>query len=244
MRGRLSSPRFRRRLMWSGGSLGALVVVAGISIHLGNTGHTDSSPLSNRPVWVYHEPARMRLTANDRKELFATASRFIMTAVRRRHLDAAWSMLGPEMRAGQTRKSWDTGDNNVIPFPAVGIANWDILYAYRNDVAIDLAVVGARHSDWAGKTFTIELKHYKNHPHAWLVASWVPKGVGGRGQVRSVAAQPLPPPPVAPLGSKWLLAAPLSIFALLFLTLTGWGLRSTIKQRRAARRYAQMLRSG
>ena len=58
-------------------------------------------------------------------------------------------------------------------------------------------MVGDKHSDWAGKTFTIELKRYKAHPHNWLVAAWVPKGIGGAGQVKSVASAPLPPPTVA-----------------------------------------------
>ncbi|MBA3843656.1 MAG: hypothetical protein H0X39_13775 [Actinobacteria bacterium] len=217
----------------------ASVVVVG-SIKIGNTGKSNDTPLVDKPAWVYHEPARLRLTPADRKELFARASLFIKTAVARKRLDAAWLMLGPEMRAGQTRKSWDTGTNNVIPFPAVGIANWDVLYAYRNDVAIDLAVVGARSSDWAGKTFTIELKRYGKHPHNWLVASWVPKGIGGSRQVKSLAQLPPPPPPKAPLSARWLLA-PLSIFGLLLLSLIAFGLRSTIRARRAAKRYAQAL---
>ena len=92
------------------------------------------------------------------------------------------------MKAGQTRRSWDTGNNNVIPFPAIGIANWSVLYAYRDDVALDLGVVGDPHSDWAGKTFTIEFKRYKSQPRDWLVAAWVPKGIGGAGQIKSVAS--------------------------------------------------------
>jgi hypothetical protein len=243
MRGRLSSPRFRRRLLWCGGSLAIVGAASAGAIALGNTGRSNKTPLIDKPAWVYREPARMKLTATDRKELFETASHFIQTAVARKHLDSAWDMLGPEMRAGQTRKSWDTGFNNVIPFPAVGIATWDILYAYKGDVAIDLGVIGAKHSDWAGKTFTIELKHYKGHESDWLVASWVPKGIGGAGQVKSVAALPPPKPPKAPLGAKWLLL-PVGIFGLLFATLIGWAISGAVKQRRAARRYARLLGSG
>ena len=240
MTGRLSSPRFRRRLFWSVGLVGALGAVVGGAILVGNTGKSNETPLIDKPAWVYREPARMRLTARDRHDLFATASLFIKTAVARKHLDSAWNMLGPEMKAGQTRKSWDTGFNNVIPFPAVGIANWEILYAYQNDVAIDLGVVGDRHSDWAGKTFTLELKRYKAHPHSWLVAAWVPKGIGGQGQVRSVAKLPPLKPPKAPLSAKWLLL-PIGIFASVILTLVGWAIRNGVKQRRAARRYARLL---
>src|SRR5258705_5289199 len=168
MTGRLASPRFRRRLFWLVGSA-AVLGGAGIGgVLVGNTGRSNETPLIDKPAWVYREPARMRLTSSDRRELFKTASVFIRTAVARKHLDSAWNMLGPEMKAGQTRRSWHTGNNNVVPFPAVGIAEWSVLYAYQNDVALDLGIVGDPHSDWAGKTFTIELKRYKSQPTSWL----------------------------------------------------------------------------
>lgn len=238
---RLSSYRFRRRLFWSVGTLGTLTLVVAVSIKIGNTGHTTESKIDRtKKAWVYHEPKSMRLSAAERRELYDTAVRFISTAVARKHLDRAWTMLGPEMRAGQTRKSWDSGFNNVVPFPAVGIAQWNILYSYENDVAMDLAVVGAKDSDYAGKTFTLELKRAR--PHTWLVAAWVPKGIGGRGQIRSVAKTSPLPPPTAPLSAKWLLA-PLAFFTFLVVFLATWGVRSAVQQRRAARRYAEALRS-
>jgi len=142
MAGRLSSYRFRRRLYWAGGSVVVLTAAAIGAIIVGNTGRSNETPLIDKPAQFYREPPKMRLTNSDRRELFNTASVFIRTAVARKHLDSAWNMLGPEMKAGQTRKSWDTGDNNVVPFPAVGIANWQVLYAYKDDVALDLGVVG------------------------------------------------------------------------------------------------------
>jgi hypothetical protein len=243
MRGRLASPRFRRRLYWTAGTLTILTTATAGAIAIGNTGRSNATPLYDRPAWVYREPPRMKLTAADRRDLFDAASRFIKTAVARKHLDSAWEMLGPEMKAGQTRKSWDTGFNNVIPFPAVGIATWDILYAYKNDVAIDLGVIGDPHSDWAGKTFTLELKRYRAHPRSWLVASWVPKGIGGAGQVKSAAAQPPLDPPKAALSTTWLLL-PFAAIGAVLLGRIGWGLRAGIKQRRAARRYAKLLGYG
>ena len=210
------------------------------AIMVGNTGRSNATPLIDKPAQVYREPPAMRLTSSDRRELFNTASVFIRTAVARKHLDSAWNMLGPEMKAGQTRKSWDTGDNNVVPFPAVGIANWQVLYAYKDDVALDLGVVGDSHSDWAGKTFTIEFKRYKSQPKNWLVAAWVPKGVGGAGQIKSVASAPVAPPTVAAVSAKWLLA-PLAFLGALAISLAGWGIRNVVKQRRAAKRYAKLL---
>jgi hypothetical protein len=240
MIGRLHSIRFRRRLYWTVGILGTGTGIAVAGALIGNTGHSTATKIIDKPAQVYHEPAAMTLTAGDRRDLFDTATRFIRTAVARKHLDSAWDMLGPEMKAGQTRKSWDTGFNNVVPFPAVGIAQWGILYSYRNDVALDLSVVGAKNSDWAGKTFTIELKRYPSHPSNWLVASWVPKGIGGAGQIRSVASQPPPPPVKAPLSSKWLLA-PVGLVGVLILSLGAWGVTAVVRQRRAAKRYEKLL---
>jgi hypothetical protein len=240
MKGRLHSLRFRRRLAWTVGSIAVAAGIVVTAVLVGNTGHSTATKIIDEPAQVYRAPTSMTLTAEDRRELFATSIRFIRTAVARKHLDSAWDMLGPEMKAGQTRKSWDTGFNNVVPFPAVGIANWGILYSYQNDVALDLSVVGSKKSDWAGKTFTIELKRYRSHPHDWLVASWVPKGIGGAGQIRSVAAQPPPPPVKAALSSKWLLA-PVGLLGVLILSVAAWGITSVVRQRRAAKRYEKLL---
>ena len=237
---RLHSVRFRRRLYWTVGTVGTVTGIAVAGALIGNTGHSTATKIIDKPAQVYREPSAMSLTAADRRDLFATATRFIRTAVARKHLDSAWNMLGPEMKAGQTRKSWDTGFNNVVPFPAVGIATWGVLYAYQDDVAFDLSVVGAKTSDWAGKTFTIELKRYRSRPHNWLVAAWVPKGIGGAGQIRSAAAQPPPPPVKAALSSKWLLA-PVGIVGLFILSLVAWGLTSLVKQRRAVKKYEKLL---
>ena len=242
--GRLSSPRFRRRLLWLGGSTCVAVVVVSVSVELGNTGRRNATPIDwTKKPWVYKAPTHMRLTKSDRLELYSASSRFVQTAVARKRLDSAWQLLGPEMKAGQTRKSWDTGFNNVVPFKADGIEAWDILYAYNDDVAIDLSLVsGVREKDdWAGKTFTLELKRYANHPHQWLVASWVPKGVGGGGTLSPNRRSGPPPPPVKAHVSPKLLFVPVVFLAGLLLVLGGWGLRSAVRGRRASRRYAEAL---
>jgi|SRR5471032_423467 len=240
MRGRLSSPRFRRRL----GGLAVLLAVAGLvtlaATKYENTGASNATPLIDKPATVYRVPARMHLSRQDRNELFVVTSRFVQTAVARKHLGLAWNMLGPEMKAGQTRKSWDTGFNNVVPFKADGIGLFSVLYAYQNDVAIDTGLVSGKGNGWAGKTFTIELKRYPGH-HQWLVASWVPKGVGGGGTLSpSRRAGPPPPPYNSKLSARWLLA-PLVFLGLLVVFLVVWALSGAIRGRRAARRYADAL---
>lgn len=241
MKRRLSSPRFRRRLAWSVGLPGTLATVVLIAVAVGNTGHSTATAIDRtKPAWVYKTPPNMTLTKADRLELFKTSSQFVQTAVARKHLDSAWDLLGPEMKAGQTRASWDTGFNNVVPFKADGIQAWDILYSYDNDVAIDLSLVSRSKKDWAGKTFTLELKRSPGS-HRWLVAAWVPKGIGGGGSLSPTRhSGPLPPPVKAAVSAKWLFV-PAVFLATLLLVLGAWGVRGALRGRRAARKYAEAL---
>jgi hypothetical protein len=240
VRRRLSSPRFRRRATIASVVLGLGGAAAVIAMAVGNTGQHLSTPIDrSKPAWVYHPPPTMKLTQADRVDIFQTSAAFVDTAVRRRHLDVAWKLLAPEMKKGETRAQWDSGFNNVVPFKAVGIAAWRVLYAYQNDVALNLAVLGAPTAEWAGKTFTIELKR-NTASKRWLVASWSPDGIGGRRQVRSLAKLPPPVPDQSRLSSTWLLV-PLGFvlgLALLPLPLT---LATFIRTRRSARRYAAAL---
>jgi hypothetical protein len=230
-------------LFWVSGSTSIVALVVLVGFHFANTGRSNATPIDQtKKAWVYQAPAHMRLTEQDRLELFDTSSRFVRTAVARKRLDAAWEMLGPEMKAGQTRRSWDTGFNNVVPFKADGIEAWDILYAYEGDVALDLSLVSGRRSGnkWAGKTFTLELKR-DPASHRWLVASWVPKGIGGGGTLSPNRRSGPPPPAVtAHLSARWLFVPGVFLGGLL-LVLGVAGVRSVVRSRRASRRYAEAL---
>jgi len=240
MGGRLSSHRFRRRVAWLTAAVAVGGVVVGGSTWIGNTGKSVETPFSDREAAVYKEPPVHPLTRAERLRLFETAWQFVRTAVARRHLDDAWELLAPEMQAGQTRKSWNTGFNNVVPFPVAAIAAWDVLYSYDNDVALDLALVAKSGGDTVGKSFTIELKRYPARGNRWLVASWVPRGISGAGQSRSAASAPPPPAPRAPLSAIWLVV-PLSILGLVVLIPLLLAARSFVQHRRAARRYEREL---
>ena len=215
------------------------VVVAAIAI--GNTGGSTATPIdTNAKAWVSTEPTSVTLSAADRRAVFRVSTDFIRTAVVRKHLDSAWKLLAPEMRAGQTRASFDTGNNNVVPFPAVGVATWDLLYSYRDNVALDFALVGSKKSEWAGKTFTIVLERSRSRPRRWLVSSWTPRGVGGAGQIRDYTKLFPAATPRNPLDARWLLA-PAGVIGAMILALIGWGVRSKLKYRRAVRRYQELL---
>lgn len=244
MAGRLSSPRFRRRAAWSAVLLGGSAAAVVAAIAVGNTGRSNATPIDySKPAWVYHAPPHLSLTKKDRLQLFLTASRFVQTAVARKRLDSAWDMLGPEMKAGQTRKSWDTGFNNVVPFPADGIGSWNINYSYQGDVALDLSLFHrGKGTSWSGKTFTIELKKDLARPDSdWLVVAWVPKGIGGGGTLSPTRnTGPPPPQPKAQVSSRWLFV-PGAFLASLLVGLGMWAVVNGVRGRRASRKVAESL---
>lgn len=240
MRRRLSSYRFRRRLAWSA----ATVLVVGGSVFaailVGNTGDTTTAPTTKGPDWVYREPQAHRLTHAERTELERMTSLFIHTAVARRDLHHAWRIVGPELRAGLSRRDWESGDNPVVPFPAQRITAWSLDYSYEGDVAFDVSLLSKPPYDTIGKTFMIELTR-PPHTRRWLVSYWAPKGVSSVQMSRSARAAAAPVEPVvARLSARWLLV-PSGFLAAALAGLAAFGLRSFLAGRRSARRYAAEL---
>jgi hypothetical protein len=114
-----------------------------------------------------------------RKALIGETSQFVQTAVRRHDLGSSWALIHPNLKQGLSRKQWLTGAIPVVPFPAVGIAEWHLDWSYADDVAADVVLVPAPKSGLYRKSFTIEFKRVPaGHPNGrWLVYSWVPNGV-------------------------------------------------------------------
>jgi hypothetical protein len=238
---RLQSPRFRKRLLWGSLFVAVTSAVVGGSIVIGNTGRRIDTPVTGGPAWTYREPVVLRMTPALRREFLSRSLAFVQTAVTRKDVDKAYDMAGPSIRQGMSRQEWHTGNIPVVPFPAVGLLEWNVAYSYTDDVALDLALVAPRRSDTVGKTFRIELKRFGKH---WLVEAWVPQGISSTNNVRSLhkelASQP---EPKAPLGAAWLLA-PLGVLGLALLVPVGLGIRSWRVGRRAMREYEATLPRG
>ena len=237
MRGRLASYRFRRRFAWITVLASAASGVVVASVLLGNTAKPPPEHLTNRPAQVVRAPRLAKLRPADRTLLLNTSLRFVRTAVARRHLDQAWKLAGPELTQGMTRREWLSGNIPVVPFPAAGVASWNVAYSYDNDVAFDISLVakpGA--SPVIGKTFTIELTR-RDHRSPWRVASWLPTGISGIGNDPKLAAQVEQTKIGKPaLGLYWL-ALPFGLLAMIVIVPTALGLRHWWVGRRSEREY-------
>ena len=239
MNGRWSSPRFRRRVLWSAGLAVAAAGLVAVGVEMQNNPEFPEQHLRNDPVQIITEPTTKRLTQLDKAQLLATSTKFVRTAVVHRHLLQAYDLVGPDLRGGMTRREWAKGDNPVVPFPAVGIATWAVAYSYTNDAGLDIALVAKPGSDTVGKTFRIELRRAAGTA-PWRVVSWLPNGVSSAGNVRSIAKQQgavaAAPTRPARLGTWWL-AFPGALLSLVLLLPLMISVRSWRAGRRAEREY-------
>jgi hypothetical protein len=98
---------------------------------------------------------------------------FVNHAVKRQDVGAAWNVVTPNFRLGESRKEWDSGNIQGFPYPAAGhvFHGWTVQYLEGNELGIQLilmprkgATVGA-----AATLFTLKRIHGR-----WLVDSMVP----------------------------------------------------------------------
>jgi hypothetical protein len=141
--------------------------------------HRAAETFSRDPAQVpAPSPQPVKASPELQKLLVGETATFVRTAVLRRNLDDSWPLIHPALKQGMSLKEWRTGAIPVIPFPARGILDWNVDWAYEDDVAADVVLQPQPKSGLYRKTFTIEFKRVgspaKNH---WLVYSWVPNGV-------------------------------------------------------------------
>ena len=194
MIGRLHSRRFRHRLYWSAGGCRA-------SGRRWSSRRSRSATPASRTRrrsstsrrQVYREPARMNLTAADRRDLFADR---VALPQDRRRAQAPGLRLG-HARAGDEGRSDPqvVGHRQQQRGPVPGRRDRDLEHPLRVPERCRdrlSASSGARKSDWAGRRSRSSSSATPHgHPNDWLVASWVPKGIGGaqvRFAVRRAAA--------------------------------------------------------
>jgi hypothetical protein len=241
--GRLSSPRFRRRLTWVGVGLAAAGAAAVVSILFWDTGRDLDLPLSNKPAVVYEPPPQVQLTPAERNGAIAVARRFVDTAVRRERTHESFDLVSPSLRQGLSRSQWARGDIPVQPYP-VDAARWKLDYQYANEVGLQVYVVPERGEQLLPMVFLLTMK--RGPQGRWLVDSWVPRPGSGGSTGGAVPAQPSASGIVPQIEIQrgegriprvWLLV-PLGMLALVFAIPAFVMTRERVRGRRAERAYA------
>ena len=219
------------------------VVGAGafVSIFYWNTATMVETPRHGRAD-LYVPPIPVKMAAAERREVIATAARFVETAVKRNHAERAYELVGPNLRNGTTLAHWRDGDIPVIPYP-VDDARWKFDYSYTDEIGLQVAVFPEAGEQVRPMVFNMSLRAVgagtKRH---WLVDSWSPRGGGGSsprpsrtdGSPFRIALQPTSAS--TSLGAVWLLV-PAGLIGLALLVPAVLFSVERIRSRRAQRAY-------
>jgi hypothetical protein len=237
--GRLSSYRFRRRLLWSGTLLAAVAAGVTISVLFWNTGPLREETFSGGTADIYVPPKVEKLTASDRAAIVAVAKRFVSTAVTRKDPGRAFEIAGPSLRTGTTKAHWDSGEIPVVLFP-VDAARWRFDYTYAGEVGLEVYAWPEPDAGLRPTIFMVSMIAVgKGEGRRWLVDSFTPRG--GRPDVlaqRKSGASPFDAPSESgtqQASAAWLLVLP----GVLIAALVGLPLLLIVRSRRSERRVAR-----
>jgi hypothetical protein len=189
----LASYRWRRRLVCLTATAAVVVGAVAIGVRWSNTAPHEAVAPKGGPLKLdYRPPKAVRLKLRDKAAALAVASRFIDTAVARKNVDRAWGLVTPTLRAGYTRKQWDTEDlPGIPPFP-VASARWRLQFSDAKGIGFTMALFPTKGSHQNATVFMIGLHTVGSGKHRrWLVDNWQPApitasqvasgGVGGSG---------------------------------------------------------------
>jgi hypothetical protein len=189
MRGILASYRWRRRLAWltATGVLVAGAIAAGLATGLTWNRVPKQYGPSNVPARIDNSaPKPLRLKHHDERQMLAVASKFIDTAVARKHIDRSWELASSELRSGFSRKEWETGDMPVTPYP-VGQARFRLQFADSEGVGFSVVLLPAKGSHQPSQEFLMGLRPLgSGKQRHWVVDYWQPaptvSAAGSAGQ--------------------------------------------------------------
>ena len=167
------APRTRRRVAWMLGGVALCLGVVGVLVFGPNTNptpqHFSAAPVQ-QPEHLVHAPLP--------HEARRVAVRFIQTAVARKNLDEAWTLVGPNLRGGLSKKRWVSGENPVVPYPIdeLDVAPYKVDASYTRSALLEVALLPRKGSGVRAQVFFLELRKLgSGHASRWVVDNWVPR---------------------------------------------------------------------
>lgn len=172
----LSSPRAQRRAFAIAIAIFVVGAAAFVFAFFRNTGHALPDVASDEPAKVATKQKTVPLDPASLK----VARQFILSAVSRKDVDAAFDIVGPDLRGTLTRQQWDTGTIPVIYFPArdVPLNAFRVSYSYPDEALLRVSLIpanGKTSENMKGFTFFIGVKKVGTGSAAhWVVNYWAP----------------------------------------------------------------------
>jgi hypothetical protein len=187
----LASYRWRRRLIWITVTAAVVGGLLTIGFVWSNTAPRDKAEATGGRAQIAKTPKPVPLKTHERSSALKVAAQFVDSAVAGHNVDRSFDLVTPTMRAGYTRKQWDTQDlPDIAPFP-VAQARWKLQYSDDQGIGFTIALFPPKDSQLAATVFMIGLHTVGNGARRhWLVDNWQPapinasSGGGGGGASR------------------------------------------------------------
>ena len=163
----------RRRLAWAAGGLALIATIVGVLV-LGPNKNPAPQHLSATPAQQPEQLVKAPLAEDARR----VAVRFIQTAVARKNLDEAWTLVGPNLRGGLTKERWTSGENPVVPYPVdkLDVAPYKVDASYTRSALLEVALLPRKGAGVRAQVFFLELKKLGSGAASrWVVDNWVPR---------------------------------------------------------------------
>ncbi len=170
----MASPRAQRRALIAGLSVFVLGAAVFVFVFFRNTGHPLPNKLSDQAASVVKNEPTVPLDA----AIVPLMKTFIATAVARKHLDQAYSIVGPDIRGNLTRKQFEQGNIPVIPYPTADIrrVHYTVDYSHPTQAGLEVGLSPKAGADTRRLTFYIAFKKLGTGSSAhWVVNYWSPR---------------------------------------------------------------------
>jgi hypothetical protein len=174
--GMLNSPRKQRRFL----IVSVVVFTAGViafvsTVLLRGTSNAFTDTISKQPAKIYHPDKTAPVT----KEQISLMRTFIRTAVARKNLDFAYTIVDRDLKGDMTLKQWESGNIPVVQYEAenVDTAAFIPVYHYRTSALFNVDLIPAGHTqNRPHLLFFIGMKRAGGSKTGkWLIDYWQPR---------------------------------------------------------------------
>jgi len=132
------------------------------------------------PASVFEEAQpQAPLAPATRRALNRLLDRFVPAAVERRDPAAAYDLVTPALRVGDTRRDWARGAIPVPPYDARGTRfhGWLLRYSYPNEVNLQLILMPSERETMGAIVFDVDFKRVAGR---WLIDAFMPEATFAR----------------------------------------------------------------
>jgi hypothetical protein len=170
-----NSPRAQRSFI----VVSAVVLVVGLAaffaVRVFHSG-AQSAPTTNKPQ-SSTPPAPVNV--NPSADAYKVAREFVETAVLRKNMHQAYTLVAAPLKAGISRHQWETGANQVLSFPAANArtATFHPITSTKRKLYMQMELDPRAGSSLKPSVFFIELTKQNGK---WLVDYWMPASPYGK----------------------------------------------------------------